>query len=235
MGKVSVRIWNKGDRYEFKSEYNRFKERWMIIFFVFPIIQILFGFTIFINQVQVLLFFFYYLSLAIRENILSLNGSRIQSWWIYHHYWSILISILSLIISDDNNNININLNVLNYFFIYQGVVMLLQIDYQKKRHYARKALAQKSQFDIRTSEVIDEKPHSKYKILIPALYITYFAQLLISIYFLFLASNNKLTKLKSIQIIIMSICWFVLSIGNTSTLSKVLKKKKKLFLQQKSI
>eukprot|EP01083_Nonionella_stella_P268592 908107_1 len=201
------------------------------IFYISTNSNIIWFYYIYKSSTSIIIFFFYYLSLAIRENILSLNGSRIQSWWIYHHYWSILISILSLIIYDDNNNININLNVLNYFFIYQGVVMLLQIDYQKKRHYARKALAQKSQFDIRTSEVIDEKPHSKYKILIPALYITYFAQLLISIYFLFLASNNKLTKLKSIQIIIMSICWFVLSIGNTSTLSKVLKKKKKLFLQ----
>eukprot|EP00483_Globobulimina_turgida_P012852 UN12876 len=52
MGKVSVRIWNKGDRYKFKSEYNRFKERWMSIFFIFPAIQIFFGFNMFINQVQ---------------------------------------------------------------------------------------------------------------------------------------------------------------------------------------
>ena len=81
MGKVSVRIWNKGDRYKFKSEYNRFKERWMLIFFVFPAIQIVYGFSEFINQLQALLFFFYYASLAIRENILSLNGSRILPWW----------------------------------------------------------------------------------------------------------------------------------------------------------
>ena len=58
MGKVSVRIWNNGDRYKFKSEYNRFKERWMIIFFLFPALQIIFGFNMFINQLQSILFFF---------------------------------------------------------------------------------------------------------------------------------------------------------------------------------
>jgi len=227
MGKVSVRIWNKGDRFRFKSEYNRFKERWMIIFFLFPAIQIIFGFNMFIHQLQALLFFFYYSSLAIRENILSLNGSRIEAWWIYHHYWSILISILTLIIySDDMDNDGII--YLNYFFFYQGIVMLLQNDYQKKRHYARKALAKKTQLDIRTTEVIDETPHARYRILLPALYATYFLQLIVSIYFLFLSSSSSLkgNTLKCVQVIIMSIAWFVLSIGNTSTLSKVLKRKR---------
>ena len=229
MGKVSVRIWNNGDRYKFKSEYNRFKERWMLIFFIFPALQIIFGFNLFIHQIESILFFFYYSSLAIRENILSLNGSNIESWWIYHHYWSMLISILSLIIGGDDNNQYYGIQYLNYFFFYLGIVILLQNDYQKKRHYARKALNKKSQLDIRTSEVLDETPHSKYKILIPMLYFTYFLQLLISIYFLYLSSKSideNTINLKSIQIIIMSISWFILSIENTRTLSKVLKKKK---------
>ena len=112
--------------------------------------------------------------------------------------------------------------------------MLLQNDYQKKRHYARKALNKKTQLDIRTSEVLDETPHSKYKILIPMLYFTYFLQLMISIYFLYLSSTSKIKNdsLKCIEIILMSICWFILSIGNTSTLSKVLKQKKLKAMQK---
>merc|ERR1712228_669203 len=215
MGKVSVRIWNKGDRFKFKSEYNRFKERWMIIFFLFPAIQIFFGFSEFINQLQALFFFFYYASLAIRENILALNGSRILSWWIYHHYWTMLVSVLSLVIYSDKLDNYGGAIYLNYFFFYQGIVMLLQNDYQKKRHYARKALAKKNELDIRTTEVIDERPHSSYKVLI-------------SIYFLVLSSSPLIRKdnLKCAQIILMSIAWFVLSIGNTSALSKILNKKK---------
>merc|ERR1712154_746093 len=154
---------------------------------------------------------------AIRENILSLNGSRILSWWIYHHYWTMLVSVLSLVIYSDELENYGGAIYLNYFFFYQ-----------KKRHYARKALAKKTELDIRTTEVIDERPHSRYRILLPALYATYFLQLIVSIYFLFLSSSSSLkgNTLKCVQVIIMSIAWFVLSIGNTSTLSKVLKRKR---------
>merc|ERR1712228_623837 len=102
---------------------------------------------------------------------------------------TMLVSVLSLVIYSDKLDNYGGAIYLNYFFFYQGIVMLLQNDYQKKRHYARKALAKKTQFDIRTTEVIDETPHSKYKILIPALYLTYFIQLLISIYFLSTSSS----------------------------------------------
>jgi hypothetical protein len=47
---------------------------------------------------------YYYLSIALRENILKANGSEIHGWWFMHHYISMvslflplpLISILSL-------------------------------------------------------------------------------------------------------------------------------------------
>merc|ERR1712154_209773 len=93
----------------------------------------------------------------------------------------------------------------------------------REKHWPKK-----TELDIRTTEVIDERPHANYKILIPALYVTYFAQLIISIYFLVLSSNPYVKKdsLKFAQVILMSIAWFVLSIGNTSALSKILKKKK---------
>merc|ERR1719326_1773053 len=66
MGAVNCRIWNEGDRFKFKSEYNRFKERWMLIFFVFPLTRSPMW------QIQSLLFLYYYTTLAIRENLLSL-------------------------------------------------------------------------------------------------------------------------------------------------------------------
>mmetsp|Transcript_55572 Transcript_55572/g.92399 ORF Transcript_55572/g.92399 Transcript_55572/m.92399 type:complete len:353 (-) Transcript_55572:93-1151(-) len=226
MGKVSVRIWNEGDRFKFKSEYNRFKERWLVMFFVFPALQILYGYSVLVNQLQSTCFLYYYASLAIRENILSLNGSSIESWWIYHHYWSMVVSLLTLLLYTGDGMSDGN--YLNYFSLYQGAVMTLQNNYQRKRHYARKAMAKKGALDIRTSEVIDETPHAQYKVLIPALYLTYFMQLLIGIYFLFLSSDESIREnaLKCLQVIAMSVCWVVLSIGNCATLSKVLNRKK---------
>merc|ERR1712087_952066 len=202
MGAVNCRIWNEGDRFKFKSEYNRFKERWMSIFFVFPMLQIVFPLTQSpLWQIQSLLFLYYYTTLAIRENLLSL-------------------------MLDPEHSLFQGLYLLNYFFMFQGIVMLLQADYQKRRHYARKALAKKGKLDIRTSEVLDETPHARYRLLIPALYVTYFMQLLISIYFLFLSVGTS-TNLAFFQVILASSAWFVLCIGNTSTLSKVLQKKKR--------
>lgn len=211
----------------------RFKERWIFIFFLSPMIQIVFPST-FLSmwQLQSCAFLYYYTTLAIRENILALNGSKIESWWIYHHYVSMVIAILSLMINYEHTGEGVA--YLNYFFLLQGVVMILQNDYQKRRHYARKAMAKKGRLDIRTSEVIDETPHSRYKMLVPALYLVYFLQLMVSIYFLFLSMSAQ-TNIGFTQMMISSMAWFVLSIGNTSTLSKVLQKKKRLQAAAKQI
>jgi hypothetical protein len=39
---------------------------------------------------------YYYVSLALRENILRVNGSNIKTWWIVHHYLSIAIAFCML-------------------------------------------------------------------------------------------------------------------------------------------
>jgi hypothetical protein len=39
---------------------------------------------------------YFYLALALRENVLKLNGSAIKGWWIRHHYWSAGASLLLL-------------------------------------------------------------------------------------------------------------------------------------------
>ena len=39
---------------------------------------------------------YYYVSLALRENILRVNGSNIRPWWITHHYLSSFMSIVLL-------------------------------------------------------------------------------------------------------------------------------------------
>jgi len=39
---------------------------------------------------------YYYISLALREHILKVNGSLIKWWWIIHHYLSIGVSLLLL-------------------------------------------------------------------------------------------------------------------------------------------
>ncbi len=39
---------------------------------------------------------YFYLAMAMRENVLMVNGSHIKAWWIQHHYWSAAAAILML-------------------------------------------------------------------------------------------------------------------------------------------
>jgi hypothetical protein len=38
---------------------------------------------------------YYYLSIALRENILKANGSEIHGWWFMHHYISMVLPLFS--------------------------------------------------------------------------------------------------------------------------------------------
>lgn len=39
---------------------------------------------------------YFYVAMALRECVLLLNGSHIKPWWISHHMWSALGSLLML-------------------------------------------------------------------------------------------------------------------------------------------
>ncbi len=45
---------------------------------------------------------YFYCSMALRENVLMVNGSNIRPWWIHHHYWSIFTCFLFLTIPIDS-------------------------------------------------------------------------------------------------------------------------------------
>ena len=78
---------------------------------------------------------------------------------------------------------------LAFFGVYQGAVMFLQEYYQSQRHYVRKALMKKGAMDVRNTEVIEERPHGAFALLVPALYGVYFLQLVTGIYFAWIANT----------------------------------------------
>ena len=157
IGHVSVKLWNEGERLQFKQEYNRFKEAFVPIHLLLPLIQIYFGWSLTIHQIQSFFSFYYYSSLAIRENILSVNGSRIEPWWIYHHYVTLISALCFLLVNDKHPLVVHGVSFLcNINLLWQGGVIVVQNNYQKKRHYTRKVLAKKTAMDVRTTEVIDE-------------------------------------------------------------------------------
>ncbi len=72
--------------------------------------------------------------------------------------------------------------------------MVLQSQYQNRRHYAKKAVGKKTRMDVRTTEVLDERPHDSFRWLIPALYLTYGYQFLIGLYFTYTAMFQTFTS-----------------------------------------
>jgi hypothetical protein len=87
-----------------------------------------------------------------RENILRANGSDIRSWWLYHHYFAMAMSLVSLTweIKGQPNCVQKQKGVRLFlqWAMMQGVAMLLQNRYQRQRLYTRIALGKAKRMDV---------------------------------------------------------------------------------------
>jgi len=86
LGNVNVKQYRKDDRLNLKKEYHKFKENTDIFFLIAITLQ---TFVFKGNRLTELFLLswllYYYVTLALRENILKSNGSNIKGWWIHHH------------------------------------------------------------------------------------------------------------------------------------------------------
>jgi len=152
LGKMNVKQYRKEDRLKLKKEYHKFKER-TDIFFLFAITLQTFVFLG--NRVTELLFLswllYYYVTLALRENILKVNGSNIKGWWIHHHLIAVMVPLLMISWPKDD----VYDKFMLYFHIicfYQGIVQILQNRYQKGRLYNLVALGKAGHMDVTGGE-----------------------------------------------------------------------------------
>eukprot|EP00697_Spironema_sp_BW2_P015889 gnl/Spiro4/6915_TR3580_c0_g1_i1.p1 gnl/Spiro4/6915_TR3580_c0_g1~~gnl/Spiro4/6915_TR3580_c0_g1_i1.p1 ORF type:complete len:245 (+),score=25.62 gnl/Spiro4/6915_TR3580_c0_g1_i1:504-1238(+) len=95
---------------------------------------------------------YYYITLAIRESILRENGSRIKVWWIWHHYFSMLLCTVMLTWPKGLYYLEFRSQFL-YFVFYTGCLQVLQTNYQMGRMYKQRALGQKSMMDVTQESV----------------------------------------------------------------------------------
>ena len=96
---------------------------------------------------------YFYAALALRENVLRCNGSRIRRWWINHHYYSMGMCLVVLTMDVQSNAC---LNYMSRFLVFtalQGVVMLTQNRYQRFRMYTRVAMGKASPMDVAGGEM----------------------------------------------------------------------------------
>jgi len=151
LGQVNVKQYREGERYVLKKEYEKFKNRTSIIFLVAVIVQMLFP----INWLQVLFqvwLLYYYVSLALRENILRVNGSAIMPWWIIHHYFSIILSLVFLLWPSSEAYEKFNSQFLRLGLV-QASVQLLANRYHQSQLYKQIAIGKASRMDV-TGEAV---------------------------------------------------------------------------------
>ena len=91
---------------------------------------------------------YFYVALALREQILVANGSSIRRWWISHHAWSAGTAALVLSLPIDSPAVRVFLTRLLRWSAAQGVVMILQNRYQRRRMYTRIALGRNAAMDV---------------------------------------------------------------------------------------
>ncbi|KAL6581612.1 hypothetical protein OROMI_007535 [Orobanche minor] len=93
-----------------------------------------------------------YTGLALRENILRVNGSDIRPWWIKHHYCAMGMAVISLTWEiergPDCARKQRGVELFLKWAIMQGVAMILQNRYQRQRLYTRIALGKARRMDV---------------------------------------------------------------------------------------
>lgn len=165
LGRVNLKVWNAGERDRLRDEYHKFKLRTNVLFVMLPLIvlsahyylRFVWADTHWMNILHQLWLLYFYISLALRENILLVNGSNIHPWWIYHHYIAAFGSVMLITWPNTTTYARIA-PYWQFFLLYQGFVQGLQLLYQQRRDYANRALGRTQRMDVSFSETLTEFP-----------------------------------------------------------------------------
>lgn len=113
-----------------------------------------------------------------------------------------------------------------WFGLTQGLVMMFQNNYQKKRLYTRKALGKAKAIDIDSTETLVEKP-TDLSILIPMLFILYAMELWFGATFIYhYLIDSRLEIEYPVSVLILGVAFVILGLGNAYTTGIVLVSKK---------
>lgn len=96
LGNLNVRFMRKSERLQFKTEYEMLKLKLAPGLVVLAVVSLVFSENRWVHMVLQLCLVWYYVTLAVRENILRVIGSNIKSWWIVHHYFTMAQCVLLL-------------------------------------------------------------------------------------------------------------------------------------------
>lgn len=249
LGRVNVRVFNDAERKTLRHEYHKFKDRTTIIYILFPLSMLLVQYfkdylrdSQWSMRFQHLWMLYYYVSLALRENILRMNGSKIMSWWIIHHHLASVASLVFLTWPHGPAYLQFKQHYL-LFCVLQGCVQLVQNTYQKQRHYTLMSLGKAKAMDISSTETIVEPPPSGSRGFLALVLVFVFISQALQVYTGWLLVEHVFTELnlwqtpneyrEEMQSLTTGMIGIVLGVGNfVATMSTLWKKKKKADEQQ---
>lgn len=238
LGRVNLKLWNKDERDRLRGEHRKFKFRTNIIFIVLPVVvlfahyflRFVWADTHWMNILHQAWMVYLYASLALRENILWVNGSNVQPWWIYHHYFA-AFGCLMLITWPPTETYARIAPFWQIFLLYQGLVQVLQLWYQQKRDYANRAMGKTGQMDVTFSETLTDFPR-ELMLLAPLVIVAHLWQITVGLYLLYILftemkpfETHWTNYVEQVQCFICGIVAMLLGVGNLHTTSRTLWRK----------
>jgi len=235
LGRVNLKVWTSQERDRLRDEYHKFKFRTNLIFIALPVMVLFSHYylrfvwkdTHWMNILHQLWLLYYYASLALRENILLVNGSNVRPWWIYHHYVAAFGSVMLITWPDTPTYARIA-PYWQFFLLYQGFVQVLQLWYQKRRDYANRALGRTQRMDVSYSETLTEFP-KELVLLVPFVLFAHMWQMSLGIYLLNILFNEMdplnthwTAYTEEVQCALCGFVAMLLGIGNIVTTVKTL-------------
>lgn len=159
LGPISLQATRKDVKLKMKEEYNSYRDRTAFLFLLFPSLLLVLRSWVWGGCLPALPVQLYeawllqlYTGLALRENILRVNGSDIRPWWIYHHYFAMGMALISITWEigkePDCSQKQKGVELFLLWAIMQGVAMLLQNRYQRQRLYTRIAMGKARRMDV---------------------------------------------------------------------------------------
>ncbi|XP_077397730.1 transmembrane protein 120A-like [Festucalex cinctus] len=222
LGNVNVTLFSKHLKFAYKDEYEKFKLYLTVVLLLFSFMCYSFVSYRFLDAILNFLLVWYYCTLTIRESILITNGSRIKGWWVFHHYISAFLSGVMLT-WPDGNLYKIFRNQFLAYSLYQSFVQCLQCYYQSGCLYRLRALGERHNMDL-TVEGFQSWMWKGLTFLLPFLFFGHFWQLFNS---LSLFRMAQLPDCKEWQVLVCSLCFFILFMGNFFTTLAVVHQKMK--------
>eukprot|EP00177_Eucheuma_denticulatum_P004543 GFKZ01008259.1.p1 GENE.GFKZ01008259.1~~GFKZ01008259.1.p1 ORF type:complete len:390 (+),score=54.54 GFKZ01008259.1:133-1302(+) len=217
LGSINVRFARKSERLAFKKEYEKIKLKLAPVFAILCIVCLVFEEYRWLHMFLQLGLSCYYVTLAVRENILRANGSNIRAWWIIHHYFTMMQGVLLLTWPNGVSYARFR-RQLHLFGLYNAILMIFQTRYQMARLYTLRSLGRANEMDVASSDSTQIHWSETMTLLLPLILFGQAmqanqARVLFNLYREFPTE---------IQILLLGLLCFANFVGNITTTMKVL-------------